>query len=203
MYLPKFKYKGNLFTPGGEYALKATGDEYKGYYFKTYKGEFYTGFAPSLKDTNQQLLPLQETEREFGTLQSDEILLYDEIYNNPHEFSLKLTQEVPSYTPVIKVADSINGFIIRYFAQNKITKQIQEIEKTVYTDLDSKSVKYFYKNYSIVRLYWFLAGEIEDTQPGAYKIPGIRTKNTESIKAAEKVIPGLSQYLTNPLEFVQ
>lgn len=202
MYLPKFKYEGNLFTSGGEYTLKATGDEYKGYYFKTYKGEFYTGIAPSLKDTNQQLLPIQETEREFGTLQSDEVLLYDEIYNNPHEFSLKSTQEVPSYTPVITVGDSINGFFIRYFAQNTVTKQIQEIEKTVYTDLESKSVKYFYKNYSVVRLYWFLSGEIEDTQSGPYKLPGVRTKNTESIKTAEKIMPGLSQYLTNPLEFV-
>ena len=52
-------------------------------------------------------------------------------------------------------------------------------------------------------MYWFLAGEIEDTQSGPYKIPGTKTKNTESIKAAERTIPGLSQYLTNPLEFVE
>lgn len=203
MYLPKFKYEGSKFTSGGEYALKDTGAEYKGFYFVTYKGEVYTGPEPSLKGTNAQLLPLQQVEQSFGTLESEDLLVYDEIYNSPHEFSLKVTQEVPSYIPVVTVGNTIDGFLLRYFAQNKITKEIIEISKQTYSDLDNRTVRYFYKNYNIVRLYWFLNGSIEDTQNGPYKIPGIRSKNIESTKTAEKTISGLSQYLSNPLEFVE
>lgn len=203
MYLPKFKYEGSKFTSGGEYALKDTGAEYKGFYFVTYKGEAYTGPEPSLRGTNAQLLPLQQVEQSFSTLESEDLLVYDEIYNSPHEASLKVTQEVPPHVPVVTVGDTIDGFFLRYFAQNKITKQIIEINKQTYNDLDNRTVRFFYKNYNIVRLYWFLSGDIEDTQSGPYKIPGIRTKNSESIKAAENTLPGLSQYLQNLLEFVE
>lgn len=202
MYLPKFKYQGGLFTIGGEFAVKATGENYKGFYFRTYKGELYTGAEPSLRGNNSELIPLEKEEQETGTLETLDVTIYDDILNNPHEFKLKTTEQVPQHVPVITVGDTLNGFIIRYFAQNKLTKQILEINKQVYNELESKSVKYFYKNYSIVRIYWFLAGNLEDTQTGPYRVPGVRTKNLESIKSGEKVIPGLTQYLRDPLQFV-
>lgn len=203
MYLPKFKYQGGLFTIGGELAVKATGENYKGFYFRTYKGELYTGPEPSLIGNNSELIKLEKEEQESGSLEPLNIVIYDELLNNPHEYKLKITQELLPHIPVITVGDSIAGYIIRYFAQNKLTKQILEISKQDYNELESKSVKYFYKNYSIVRIYWFLAGNLEDTQTGPYKILGVRTKNSESIKAGDRIIPGLTQYLKDPLQFVQ
>ena len=202
MYLPKFKYQGGLFTIGGEFAVKATGENYKGFYFRTYQGELYTGAEPSLRGNNSELIPLEKEEQETGTLETLDVTIYDDIFSNPHEFKLKTTEQVPQHTPVVTVGDTINGFTIRYFAQNKLTKQILEINKQVYNELESRSVRYFYKNYNVVRINWFLSGELEDTQNGPYKIPGVRTKNLESIKSGEKVIPGLTQYLRDPLQFV-
>lgn len=202
MYLPKFKYQGGLFTIGGEFAVKATGENYKGFYFRTYKGELYTGAEPSLIGNNSELIKLEKEEQETGTLETLDVTIYDEIFNNPHEFSLKVTEQIPQHTPIITVGDSFNGYIIRYFAQNKLTRQILEINKQVYNELESKSIKYFYKNYNVVRIYWFLAGNLEDTQTGPYKISGVRTKNSESIKAGDRIIPGLAQYLKDPLQFV-
>jgi hypothetical protein len=202
MYLPKFKYQGGLFTIGGEFAVKATGENYKGFYFRTYKGELYTGAEPSLKGNNSELIPLEKEEQETGTLETLDVTVYDDILNNPHEFKLKTTEQVPQHVPVVTVGDTVNGFIIRYFTQNKLTKQIIEINKQVYNELESRSVRYFYKNYSVVRINWFLSGELEDTQNRPYRIPGVRTKNLESIKSGEKAIPGLTQYLRDPLQFV-
>ena len=42
-YIPKNKIKTNLYTPGGEFAVEATGVEYVGLYYSLYTGEKYTG----------------------------------------------------------------------------------------------------------------------------------------------------------------
>ena len=46
MYYPKSQIKTNLYTEGDDYVLSTTQKEYKGYYYKTSQGKFYTGRTP-------------------------------------------------------------------------------------------------------------------------------------------------------------
>ena len=43
MYIPKNRIKTNLYTPGNEFLIKLTGEDYMGYYHSLYTGKFYTG----------------------------------------------------------------------------------------------------------------------------------------------------------------
>ena len=49
MYYPKSQIQENLHTNGGELKPFNSSEEYKGYYFKTSNGEFFTGKSPSDK----------------------------------------------------------------------------------------------------------------------------------------------------------
>ena len=49
MYYPKSQIQENLHTNGGELKPSNSSEEYKGYYFKTSNGEFFTGKSPSDK----------------------------------------------------------------------------------------------------------------------------------------------------------
>lgn len=46
-YYPKSQIKTNLYTNGVELVYKSNNQSYKGYYFKTSKGKFYTGKSPN------------------------------------------------------------------------------------------------------------------------------------------------------------
>ena len=54
MYFPKSQYIGNLYTDGTQYVIATSGESYKGYYFKTFNNELYTGKTP--EDGLSQLL---------------------------------------------------------------------------------------------------------------------------------------------------
>lgn len=46
MYYPKSQIKTNLSTLGGEFVILRTKEPYSGFYWKTSKGEFFTGKSP-------------------------------------------------------------------------------------------------------------------------------------------------------------
>ena len=41
MYIPKNRIKENLYTPGNEYVIKSTKENYIGYYHSLYTGKFF------------------------------------------------------------------------------------------------------------------------------------------------------------------
>lgn len=47
MYIPKNRIKENLYTPGNEYVIKSTKENYIGYYHSLYTGKFFTGKTPN------------------------------------------------------------------------------------------------------------------------------------------------------------
>jgi hypothetical protein len=59
MYYPLSQITPNLYTNGNEFVIDGTQQVYTGYYFKTSKGQFYTGKTSSDKP-NQLLVPLSQ-----------------------------------------------------------------------------------------------------------------------------------------------
>tara|TARA_R110001632_G_scaffold48839_4_gene122800 strand:+ start:3400 stop:4215 length:816 start_codon:yes stop_codon:yes gene_type:complete len=47
MYIPKNRIKTNLYTPGNEFVIQTTEENYSGYYHSLYTGEFFSGKTPN------------------------------------------------------------------------------------------------------------------------------------------------------------
>ena len=80
MYFPLSQITPNLYTNGNEFIIQSTQQPYIGYYFKTSKGQFYTGRTPS--DSPNLLLipssqPINSTIETQTTTSGFITLLYD------------------------------------------------------------------------------------------------------------------------------
>ena len=91
------------------------------------------------------------------------------------------------YIPKLKDVDYEKGYVKRYFAQkaNDKDSQIFEINKNSFANLSSSSY------YIVVGMDWRLKGLPEE----------IKKSNRASIQIASNVIPKLSLYLPNLLQF--
>lgn len=112
MYLPKSKYKEPKYTQGLEFT-DFNRKPYVGWYFETYKEEFYSGKEPSTG--NRRLFPIQA----------------DSTVNNIDKFTPQIITPTPS--------DYLKGDFIRYFLQDKRTKKIIEVKKEKYNLLLDKT----------------------------------------------------------------
>jgi hypothetical protein len=202
MYLPKSKYTSNLHTTGGEYVYLVDRTPYIGLYFKTYNSRYFTGPIPSLD--SKELLPIPDDVSntvDSPSRQYIPVTDYDRIRNNTKEFNLKNTLPVPLYYPQPSEQDYAKGILDRYFARENSTGIIKEINQVTFNSLSSKENKYFYPNYTVIKLMWRITGPFSDRTINNYRVPGIKTLNLQTIQQTEKILPGISNYLKNPLEF--
>lgn len=98
--------------------------------------------------------------------------------------------------PLITAKDIRNGFVMRYFIQNKSTKKITEVDKSTYLQFKSLAL------YLVIEIRWIIIGVDDDiyTKDGSI-ISGVRHQNTVTVDEYNTIMPGLSQVLKNPLEF--
>ena len=175
MYLPSFKYKGNLITEGDEYSIEGSDQPYAGKYFLTDTGEYFTGNKPG-DGPNQRLLPYIKP---VGGANSTRIERYDLVRQKEAETQLKDTLPVPLYYPKPGTGASFE----RYFAIDKTNQRVVEVSKDTYLSMKSKEPKYYYPKYNLKTLTWSLTNVSENR-----------------INAA---IEGLGTYLKDPSQFVR
>jgi hypothetical protein len=58
IYIPKSQMTTGLYTPGGEYEVKNTGEEYIGFFWAYSNGKLYTGTSPVI-GSNLEIIPLK------------------------------------------------------------------------------------------------------------------------------------------------
>lgn len=109
MYLPKSKYSEPKYTRGNDFVVEATNGDYVGWYFSTYKNEYYTGKVPS--KTSSKLVELDG---------GDQAPVQEKFVSNII---------VPSSN------DYAQGFFTRYFIQDKRNQAVIEVTKERYTTL--------------------------------------------------------------------
>tara|TARA_R110000796_G_scaffold126380_12_gene241193 strand:- start:3449 stop:4075 length:627 start_codon:yes stop_codon:yes gene_type:complete len=178
--------ENNLYTTGNKYMLSDT-TEYKGLYHK-YKStnEIYTEAKWSpLK--SKPLIPFKET--------SAIVMLYKTLnpdikteYNGPTNHRVKISFE-----------DRKNGVIDRYFLQKVNEPKIIEISKQIFEDF--AALKVDPNLYKTAKLKWHITGQIEDSQNGSLVTFGVKTKNKQAIKEANKNLQRLDVKLRNLAEF--
>lgn len=196
MYLPKFKTTKARYTPGSQYTVKSTGENYIGYYVLSSQGVPYSG-KEFIQNASQELVSIvvqgvEQQEKEYVPYTD-----YDTVRKQQKEYDLRSTLDLPVHIFIPDFEFEINK---RFFAKSKVTQAIKEISKEVYLELSSKTTKYHYPTYEIFMMDWYVTGAVGDFQNGSYLIEGIRTKNTKEIAKAEKSMPGISQVVTNPLQ---
>lgn len=108
MYLPKSKYSKPKYTRGDQFEL-LNGTDYIGWYFKTYRDEYFTGKAPTSKSQKLKELIKDDTGDTGRQFVNDYV---------------KPTEE-----------DYENGFITRFFLQDVRNKSIIEVKQTKYNTL--------------------------------------------------------------------
>ena len=80
------------------------------------------------------------------------------------------------------------------------SRRIVETDKKAYL-AEKKDSKRYRK---VMKLIWYIKGNPEDQVINGYVYPGVKTKNADVAKKADKVLPGISsQVLSNTAQFVK
>jgi hypothetical protein len=179
MYYPLSQITPNLYTNGNEFVIDGTQQIYVGYYFKTSKGQFYTGKTTSDKP-NQLLVPLSQeinttvitptTTPGFIALEYDgtedfyEGLPYNSLLVSEYinVAGIDITRKIFPVThlsPNPTQQDYQIGEFRRYFA--KKTNEITYIEtsKDTYDKIISRDPQIEYTLYQAFNVSWQLTGD--------------------------------------------
>ena len=213
-YYPLSQIQINLFTNGGEYALISDFDEfnpntpllpYKGPYFATSEGKFFTGKTPTIESI--ELLPLNPPtlipqSNEGNSLQVNStnaisILnetstddLGDNLYATPASLNYTSNSKgrlIPSsYYPVLTQEQKDEGQFTRYFMKRTNELRYSEIDKKAYDALESKNEGVAYDLYEPASLVWKIKGNKQE----------IYTSNKAAAISVEQQSrwPGFSKY---------
>ncbi len=194
-YYPESSIEKGLLTNGKE-LMTTEYSEYIGYYHRYTNGEVF-----SLYDYNDRL--------SVKLIPYDEIIIRQNIkYNN---FSKLSTFNPKRYTsPVAKIiSPELSDFKsgdswTRYFIRKVNDKNwgILELDRKQYENtqtLNKNSIDSFL--YKLVEIQWKLTGNMYDTYNDKTLIPGVYDTNMRTITKHNETFRGLSEYLTDPLEY--
>ena len=190
IYYPKAHITEKLFTEGKEW-MSTSGQEYVGYYHRYIDG-------------------LVMTEAVYNPLKSIQLIPYvnQTINSSNAEYNKLITKKTyksPTYSiyvPVLK--DYNNGFFKRHFIvprNSKTYTDIIEINNSQYSDWLTKRINSDY--YNAIQINWKLTGPLTDTyNDKRYLVSyGVTDSNKRSIELANIQMPGISDYITNYIEF--
>lgn len=226
MYIPKNKIITNLYTNGLEinspenqqyFYIVDTGEIYEGYYWKDYKGKYYTGKNPNEKPTLElQLKQINEIPIDSSpiveytlsnsntyppTINSDEANMWDPLLPEEYESIFFSSTEptrnlnLPSqYYPSPSKEDYKLGSFRRYFCVKANESVFLEIDSKTYDALFTHDKKWRWELYDPFYLEWVLTGDQND----------VRTSNFNTTKIINVASKGFQKFLRfNYLKFYQ
>jgi len=174
----------NLYTHGLEYML-SNNVEYVGLYHKYATKEVYT--EPTWNAQKSVKL------FKYKALEPDVIT-----YNRTSNINLKY-KLFKTYNVAVTKQNIIDGFVNRYIIKKINENKFYEVNEKTYDEYISKKIDPAL--YNIVKIKWYITGELNTIRQGSIIIKGVVEKNTLAIEAAEKKLPKLSTYLTDPLQY--
>lgn len=189
MYFPKSQIKTNQYTNGGKLQVKSTGQDYKGYYFTTSKGDYYSGKTPN--DSPIEVLiqiPSQATVIDEQDYPSKNYYVTDFDYYNAKNISLDRTApRMPIQTlgkPTDK--DIQNGFFNRYFVKKGNEFKFIEISKDEYNKFKDKDSTVQWQLYTPTKIKWDIQGNREQVYNG--------NKTVVSLTEQRENLPGFTLF---------
>jgi hypothetical protein len=208
MYIPKNRVKTNLFTGGGEYQKFIDGTEYKGFYWATFDGRFFTGKNPDdlpseeLVTIDQSKLLWELTPPEGAIFIENYAENYDFLtyqnqtqnmdmvndYNRVKKIDVSKVRKIPTtYYPQPTLDDYKLGAFTRYFCTKVNETVFIELNKETFLKIRNKSRDYDWAMYRLFKLPWTLNGTLEE----------VETINRNMVLIAERRIKkrGLQEFL--------
>jgi len=213
MYYPQNRIQTNLYTNGDEYVIEETNEFYKGSYWKTFEGKFYTGKTPNDKPTQKlkKYVPSTVTNISFinqnstnqlastdGFLEESNLSVVNvgnvnEYYllKNPNLTSINVEDTIKklpvTYYPSPSAEDYTIGTFTRYFVVKTNEFLFTEVEKNTYTLIKNQDPQWVWELFIPFAVSWVITGEKENV----YKI------NKDTILIVEQRLKkkGLQQYL--------
>lgn len=210
-YYPLSQIQTNLYTDGTEYDTPS-GEAYIGFYFKTSKGELFTGKTPQ-DQPNLQLFPQrQNIEEEFSSLASLQPFEIKGVFDpgdvdpeiNPSflEGPINIYDEyavlrgypkatyLPYYSPTLPTNQDYSiGEFRRYFCKKRNEIVYIEINQTQYDKLVGEDPKIYWQMYKPFFLTWRLTGDKQTV--------ALTNKNITELKSKRERLPKLGSYLKN------
>ena len=172
-YIPKSQIKTNLFTEGGEYLLSNNNSSYKGYYYKTSQGKFYTGRTPEdglsvllipvyPEDVSEDVSDDEETYTTLAAnIRNNKVFIdTSAIYLSLKGIDSSTIKNIPqSVFPTPQPQDYINESFVRYFTKKRNEEKYLEINKKTYDKLLSQDPTYLFELYRPLKLNWQVSGD--------------------------------------------
>jgi len=215
MYIPKNRIVPNQYTGGDKYVVKSTQEWYKGFYYKTYDGKFYTGKTPNDKP-NEEIELVQDTSKQYNPnipqnrlAYTDAPTVFDNIDTPGYSEEMVITYaqlqginlnvptrlSVPySSYPKPTEDDYELGVFTRYFCVKVNELSFLEINKETYEKLLNRDGSWLWQMFTPFKLQWTLTGD------EVY----VANTNSNSIRITERKIKrkGLAIFLKkNYLKF--
>ena len=192
-YYPKNRIQTDLYTNGGEYSIKSTGENYTGYYYKLYNNTIFTGKTPN-DSPNQELTLYSET------IEDNPLLVIVEPFPGPEVNNYNLLTEKPSpkivplpYYPVPTSNDYKLGEFQRYFMKQINNLSFTEISKIDYNALVNRNETYLWPLYTPISIPWEISGNKDQIQQ-TNKIITLLTEQQSKVYGFSKFIEKTGGY---------
>lgn len=214
MYFPLSQITPNLYTNGGEFVIVSSQEDYKGYYFKTSSGKYYTGRNSSdlpnieivvkssynkISNTNLSLStnistivteldgPSEATLNPKYNTNNIDVIPYLDIKNIN---AASQTTLLPTYTPTYpSYQDYQIGEFRRFFCKKTNEIQYIEIDPKQYSLIAYKDPQILWQLYIPFNIPWTISGQAED----AARI----NKNIVELTMKQLKLPRFNDYLKN------
>ena len=180
-YYPLSQIQTDLFTNGNEYIFKNDSSPYKGSYYKTSDGKFYSEKIPNnfskeiipINEINGQPLEDEQSPSEIkntisivNKFSTDSVTTYDNknniIYsgNTSNYTSDAQLRIIPSsYYPVLSQEQKDNGQLTRYFTKKTNELKYIEIDKLTHDALKNQDKGTAFDLYEPASLTWRIKGD--------------------------------------------
>jgi hypothetical protein len=192
MYYPLSQITTNLNTNGGEFVYANTLQNYKGDYYKTSKGEYFTGKTP--QDGLNELLILSQLNEGIQTTTQNDIVSFFNTDDTQVGDYLNITNQsliapsIPTYSATLPTQqDYQNTEFRRYFCKKTNEIIYLEISKETYDKLVAQDSQILFSLYIPFNLPWQLTGDREQV----YKT----NRNITELTSVRQKLPMLAEYL--------
>ena len=160
MYFPESQITPNQYTNGGEFQVKSTCQDYKGYYFITSTGQRYTGRNQNDNPVLELTSLISNTSNTNPNL-PEVTTLTDYTYNNIIPAPFKIIYK-PVYNPNIPTQQDYQiGEYRRYFCKKTNEIIYLEINQNTFNKLATQSPDILWQYYLPFYLPWNLTGTKE------------------------------------------
>lgn len=174
----------NLYTTGSEWQT-TDGNEYIGPYHTYITGEVYTQ-SDWNETTSKALVKFEK--------KNQSVLDYQTIKN----IQVKFETPTPAIIQVTNT-ERTAGYLTRYIAKKYNETKIIEVDKMQFDKwLENKIDQNVWQ---IIPVYWKIKGPLATQIKGAVITLGVREQNTKTVIDLESRMPGISNYLNNPIQY--